>query len=370
MAMLDATMGRFDEARDEFRTAARLSPGMGRVYWLATISRCIKKGDELFQRAEALSRDIEASQVDRALAEMAVGRALIHAGDKVQGFAHLKRGNALLPMVYDPEEQTAQIDRLMTAFPRSLYVGTSSSDRGEGLVFIVGLPRSGSTLVEQILASHPMIHGVGESPMFLRLVNQLREQGEYPELVGGLDSSRLDRLAGEYLAGVTSKSGNKRVITDKNLYNLYHLGLIALALPRARVIHCRRNVMDHGLSIYSHWFSANYPYATDLGNIAHHYAGYRSLMQHWKSVLPLPIYEVQYENLVDQQELETRRLLEFLGVPFDASCLAFQDNKRTVATSSLAQVRQGISKGAVGAWREFETELEPLRRLVGAADCS
>lgn len=363
VALLDASSGQVDQAREGFRAAARLSPRTGQVYWAATLSRCIEKGDELFERADALRQDVEAPPFDRALAEMAVGRALIRAGETDSGFTHLERGNTLTPMTYDPEETTAGIDALCELFPESLFTKADRPARGDGRIFIVGLPRSGSTLVEHILSSHPMAHGIGESPVFVELACNLRDKEDFRDIVEECRWDQLDPLAEDYLTATAAPDGTCHVV-DKNLYNLFNLGLIALVFPNAKIIHCRRDIMDNGFSLYSHWFSASYPFATDLGNIGHHYGEYCRLMDHWHRALPNTIFDLDHERLIQDQEAETRRLLDFVGLPFDQACLDFQRNKRAVTTSSLAQIRQGINAGSVGGWRQFEKQLEPLRLAV------
>ncbi|MDH3659216.1 MAG: sulfotransferase [Alphaproteobacteria bacterium] len=363
VALLDASSGGAEQARDGFAAAARLAPRMGQVYWSATLSRCIEKGDDLFEGADALRQDVQAPQLDRALAEMAVGRALIRAGETELGFAHIERGNRMTPMAYDPEESTAGIDALCETFSEQLFAKADPPARGEGRIFIVGLPRSGSTLVEQILASHPLAHGIGESPVFVELACNLREKEDHRDIVEACRWEQLNPLADDYLTATAAPEGSSHVV-DKNLYNLFHLGLIALVFPKAKIVHCRRDIMDNGFSLYSHWFSASYPYATDLRNIGHHYGEYCRLMDHWRRVLPNPIFDLDHERLIQDQETETRRLLDFVDLPFDQACLDFQNNKRAVTTSSLAQIRQGINAGSVGGWRRFEQQLEPLRLIV------
>ena len=364
LALRESSLGHFEAARDAFKTAASLAPRFGQIYWSATTAKCIEKDDELFKSAQLLSQDSEASQLDRAFAEMAVGRALIQTGDDKSGFAHLKRGNAMVEREYDPQEQEARIDSLIKAFPQSLYSERERSERGEKRIFIIGLPRSGSALIEQILSSHPMVFGAGERYTIPQIVGRLDERGSYPEAVAAIDQTELDLMAEEYLAAVTSEPSGEPVVTDKNLYNLHHLGLIVLIFPTAKIIHCRRDIIDNGFSIYSHWFNTAYPYANDLRNIGHYYGQYRRLMNHWAEALPTPIYDIDYERLIDDQETEIRKLLDAAGLPFDEACLRFHESKRAVTTSSVAQIRQRIHRGSIGVSRRFEAELEPLREIV------
>jgi hypothetical protein len=233
------------------------------------------------------------------------------------------------------------------------------------------MPRSGSTLVEQILASHPKIFGAGELNDFGTAVARLgdRARAPFPELVRAMSEEDLRQLGTNYLDATTALAPEAARITDKMPFNFHFVGLIHLALPHARIIHTRRDPVDTCLSCFSTLFTAGQPYGYDLGELGRYYRGYAALMQHWRNVLPNGVMlEVQYEELVDDLEDQARRLVAHCGLDWDETCLAFHKTQRPVLTASATQVRQPIYKSAVGRWRVYEEFLGPLTRaLAGEA---
>ena len=235
-------------------------------------------------------------------------------------------------------------------------------------VFIVGMPRSGTSLIEQILASHPQAAGAGELPEVPRFADAMRgvlgaEIG-YPQCAAELDAGSIESFAQSYLQRLRETDSNAVRVSDKMPANCWHLGLIAVALPNARVIHCQRDPMDTALSIFFRRFTRGHPYAYALADIAAELRGYESMMAHWREQLPLRMLELSYEDLVDNLESGTRALLDFLDLPFDERCLRFHDTERLVHTASAWQVRQPLYSSAVGRWRHYAEQLEPLRRAL------
>jgi len=228
---------------------------------------------------------------------------------------------------------------------------------------VIGMPRSGTSLAEQILASHPQVFGAGELSFWdrasLRIAAANRDSGTGPALLGS--------LAAEYDALLAALAGDRRHIVDKMPENFAHLGLIHAALPGARIIHMRRHPIDTSLSIYFQDFVVGHSYAFDLEDIVHYYEEYRRLMSHWASVLPSDaILEVPYEELAAQPERWSRRMVEFAGLPWDAACLDSHSASRSVRTASRWQVRQKIHTGSVERWQRYAAHLGPLLRLVPA----
>jgi len=227
-------------------------------------------------------------------------------------------------------------------------------------VFVVGMPRSGTTLVEQILASHPAAFGAGELPFWngaaaMRIESRSAARAQ--------DS--LVRAAEKYLASLRELSPDASRVIDKMPANFLHLGAIHAALPDARIIHTRRNPIDTCVSIYFQNFGAEHFYASDLDDLAAYYSGYLRLMDHWRRTLPASaLLEVPYEQLVEEPETWSRRMLEFVGLPWDSRCLDFHATERTLSTFSKWQARQKINKLSVGRWRRYEPYLRPLLRLV------
>jgi hypothetical protein len=226
------------------------------------------------------------------------------------------------------------------------------------------MPRSGTSLAEQILASHPDVFGAGELPIVNRMVDQLptvlNTSTPYPECLKDLDNHTLGQLASEYLEESQQKTNTEEFITDKMPSNFMHLGFISLMFPNARIIHCTRDPLDTCLSCYFQNFTGEHPYAYSLGSLGKFYRMYEKLMGHWSKVIPNQILNLSYENIVENPEQEIRRLVDFCGLEWSDKCLDFHQTKRTVATASHSQVRQKIYSSSVGKWRSYEKHLDEL----------
>lgn len=355
--------GEFDEARQWLHRAASLSRHNGALYSMAATIGAMPPGSELFDMAGALVDDPGSSQSDRAAAHFALAEAHRHAGNTEEAFSHFAKGNALVDVPYDPAVWDDYAERVTHALTAEVYRGDASA-RGEGRIFIVSAPRSGSTLVEQILAAHPLVSSVGESGGIGARVEELAAGGAYPECLPSLGEARLAEMAAAYLEDAPAGAGDEPWVVDKNPGNFLHLGLIARLFPRARIVHCRRDPMDVGFSLFCQIFTAGHGYSYTQENIAHYLRFHARLMAHWKKTLPLPIHEVAYEALVADPEGEVRRLLDALGLPFDRACLAFHESGRDVTTASVAQVRQKIHRHSVRAWEPYADRLSPLAEAL------
>jgi sulfotransferase family protein len=241
----------------------------------------------------------------------------------------------------------------------------------EGPLFIVGMPRSGTSLVEQILASHPQVHGGGELDVMFKAataaMQKLSRQGwaEFPQYFNRLSLGTADELADIYLQPLIALNPAAQRITDKMPLNFLHVGLIALLFPQSRVIHCRRDPMDTCLSCFMTDFAAGNEFSYDLTALGHFHRQQERLMAHWKSVLDLPIFDVNYEQLVSDPQPQTRRLLEFAGLSWNDKCLRFHENDRFVNTASNEQVRRPMYKSSVQRWKNYEKHLIPLQAALG-----
>ncbi|MGC9216727.1 tetratricopeptide repeat-containing sulfotransferase family protein [Acidithiobacillus sp.] len=308
----------------------------------------------------------------RVAMHITLGQLLDRAGRYREAFAAAQTGKTLKGERSDPAaEQTlaSVIERAFTAqrLRRSPF-GLLEESRP---VFIVGMPRSGTSLLEQMLSSHPAVHGAGEVEEMGRIVEELGG-GDYalwPRRAALLDEHSLATLARRYLHIVTADAGSALRVTDKMPHNFVRLGLIALLFPRARVIHIRRDPRDTCLSIFLHHFVGHHPYANHLEDLAHHYLFYQRLMAHWRKVLPLPLLEVSYEDLTAAPEAEVHRILDFLELPWDPAVLQFYANRRAVLTSSRFQVREPIHRRAAGRWQQYARELAPLSAILAKAGC-
>ena len=293
-------------------------------------------------------------------------------GDDAAAFRHGAQGNELRRqlladqgVVFRPDEERNLTEALKQQFTRSFL----EARRGFGVestlpVFIVGMPRSGTSLVEQILASHPQVHGTGERRDMDRiaagLAGRLGVSAVYPDCVAAMTEETAKALGEEYLAACRVAAPDAARITDKMPTNYQHLGLIALLLPGARVIHCRRDPRDTAVSCFLTHFTAPQPWSTRLEDIAQVLRCHEDLMTHWQSVQPLAVMEVGYEDIVADVEGTARALLDFLDLSWDDACLRFHANTRTVRTASAWQVRRPVQSGSVGRWRRFAPWLGPL----------
>ena len=232
------------------------------------------------------------------------------------------------------------------------------------------MPRSGTSLVEQILASHARVYGAGERTEIGNLADRLNktEMLDYVEHLENLDQQNLDRMASEYLQTVTRPAGDAERITDKMPTNFLHLGFIAQLFPAARIIHCRRDPRDTCLSIYFQEFNLAHNYANNLGALAHFYREYERLMDHWLAVLDLPILEVNYLETVFNLERSARRMVNFLDLEWDPDCLQFHRSGRITATASYDQVRQPVYTGSIGRWKHYRKHVASLIEEFGDQD--
>ena len=288
--------------------------------------------------------------------------------DPDTAMGHLRMANRMKGAVFDIEHYVGLVDRLLEAFDRDAMSQAPRAIHGDDRpVFIVGMPRSGTSLVEQILASHSRVFGAGElADMGLLALSTASGSSEYPETVRSLTPEQVERLAAVYRRRLDSLAPAARRVTDKMWQNFEFLGFAALLFPRSRVIHCVRDPMDTALSCFFHHFHGNgMPFAYDLQNLGAYYLQYRRIMTHWRSVLDLPILEVSYERLVGDPETGIRELVAFAGLDWEPACLRFFETERVVRTASFDQVRQPIYRSSVGRARRYARWLEPLERALG-----
>ncbi len=286
-----------------------------------------------------------------------------------RAFAHYRQGNELKEVQFDPVRQRADTDASIALQTRTLLDRLPHARiRSERPVFVVGMPRSGTTLVEQILASHPDVFGAGELPDIIQLTDALRDQTgsgrNYPHFLTELAQAQVDSAAQQYLDHLAELAGDEARVIDKMPGNFLFLGLIELLFPGARIIHCTRDPIDTCLSCYFQNFSRSHPYSYDLAHLGSFYRNYARLMEHWREVIRLPMLEVRYEDMIDDQEAGSRRIIEFCGLPWDDRCLQFHQTQRFVATASYDQVRRPIYRSSVRRWEKYAAYIEPLRRAL------
>ncbi|MCK5092697.1 MAG: sulfotransferase, partial [Gammaproteobacteria bacterium] len=238
----------------------------------------------------------------------------------------------------------------------------------EAPVFIVGMPRSGTSLVEQIIASHPQAYGAGELTYIGAVINNLApDSDDYPECMKHVSPSILEGIADGYIRHISTLAGNEKIVVDKMPLNYHHLGFIRILFPKAKIIHCKRNPMDTCLSCYMMDFAARQPFSNNLDDLGEYYKLYLKQMQYWKDVVKIPILDIQYEELVDNQEEISHKIISYCGLDWDDACLSFHKNKRVTLTASNQQVNKPIYKKSVERWRNYEEDLTPLIKTLGTS---
>ena len=370
------TVGEQEESIAAYRRAIAILPSLGEVWWSLANLKTIRFDEADIAAMEAALGEPGLGDEDRFHLHFALGKALEDRGQAARSFAHYAAGNALrrASLAYNPADIHRHVERSIAFFTPELFAARA----GQGCaapdpIFIVGLPRAGSTLIEQMLASHPMVEGTSELPDVPALARRLggrktsHEETLYPECLAALTAAELSALGEEYLelTRIQRVTGRPFFI-DKLPNNWAHVGLIRLILPNARIVDARRNPLACGFSNFKQHFARGQGFTYDLGDIGAYYADYVTLMRHFDAVQPGLVHRVVHEDLVEDAEAELRRLLDYLALPFDPACLSFYENKRAVRTASSEQVRRPISRDGLDQWRMFEPWLGPLRAALGA----
>jgi tetratricopeptide (TPR) repeat protein len=373
-AVLLSELGRLEEACATFDRALALAPALADAWYNKANSKTYGPGDPDIAAMESLASGA-ATYRDRLLLHFALGKAHMEAGDPDTAFRHWHDGNRMKRAIVDYDgyamtDQMAAIAARPIAFGATSRLSNDTADHetedtsghasdarsSELPVFIVGMPRSGSSLVEQILASHPEVRSAGETSGLRSLF-----ETPLPEPNDPAAAATEDRIAAAALGRLRRLSPQSTRILDKDLQNFLHLGTIHRVLPRARIIHCRRDPLDSCFSAYTKLFLGDLNFSYDLDELGRYFRSYHLLMQHWRAALPAAaLLEIDYEDLVLEPRTQTARLLEFLGLPWHEPCLRFFESRRKVSTASKAQVRQPIYRSSIGRAQSVQHHLQPL----------
>ncbi len=371
------TAGRQPESIAAYRRTTELSPGYGEAYWsLANLKTFHFTAQDIEQMRGQLDRQ-DLPVEDRFHFHFALGKALEDAGDYQRSFEHYAEGNRLRRsvIVYEADAVTDRIRQTTGLFTSEFIESrTGGGSPAPDPIFIVGMPRAGSTLLEQILSSHSAVEGTMELPDIGAIVRELGgrkaadDASAYPGILATLDGDQLRALGERYIDStrVQRKTGAPYFI-DKNPNNWMHAGLIHLILPNARIIDARRHPMSCCFSVFKQHFARGNRYSYDLGELGRYYRDYVDLMAHFDRLLPGRIHRAIYEQVVVDTEAETRRLLEHCGLPFEDGCLRFYENERAVRTASSEQVRQPIYRDSLEQWVRFRPWLGQLEQALGPA---
>jgi tetratricopeptide (TPR) repeat protein len=369
VARAHTELGQFAEAEVQARAMIAKAPNSSSGYVSLANMRTFRPGDPEIAAVEALLQNPALSPAERRGLSYAAGKMCDDCGRYDDAHRYYDQANALRGLTYDAGAQERDYDQIVKTYSAAFFAARkgwgSASDRP---VFIVGMPRSGTTLVETILGAHPAVFAAGELETVKRL-DRTNGQFVYDDKGSTANATALswfgvELMAKRYLDAIGRKNATARHVTDKMPHNFQNLGLIALMFPNARIVHCRRHPLDTIVSCWMQSFNDGHNYAANLTDAARHYAQYLRLMEHWKKVLPVPIYDIAYEDLVAGQETASRGLLSHLGLAWDERVLQFHTSERTVLTASVWQVRQPIYARSKGRWRNYEAYLAPARAIL------
>jgi len=367
-------LGRQKDCIDAYSRSVKLLPSLGEAWWsLANLKTLRFDGEDVAVMQAQLARS-DLNDEDRWHLHFALGKALEDEGAWSESFRHYQEGNRLrrAALDYDADDITDHVRRSCAFFTREFFAGRSGwGSPAPDPILIVGLPRAGSTLVEQILASHSQVEGTMELPDIVSIARRLggklkrSDRSAYPEMLADLDSGAVNALGEEYLAHTQIyRRLGKPFFIDKMPNNFAHVGLIHLILPNAKIIDARRHPLACSFALFKQHFARGQGFSYSLDDIARYYTDYAALMAHFDAMLPGRMHRVLYEQLIDNFESEVRRLLDYCGLPFEESCLRFYENARPVRTASSEQVRLPIFTDSLHQWRHYEAWLEPLQTAL------
>jgi tetratricopeptide (TPR) repeat protein len=366
------TVGRQEEAIEAYRACIRAHPWHGESWWSLANLKTFRFSDDDVAEMEAQIADERLGDEQRANFLFALGKACEDKGEYARAFDYYSQGNEnrRARENYDPVHTADTHDALIEIFTREFVESRAGSgDPDDAPIFIVGLPRSGSTLIEQILASHPDVEGTHELPDLGRVARatgaRRTDRQKYPAVIPSLTPEDLAGLGADYIERTRRHrhAGTPR-FTDKMPNNFAHVGLLSLILPNAKIINAKRHPLDSCFGSFKQLFARGQPFTYDLFELGEFYFEYDRLMKHWHEVLPGKVLDVQYEEVVDDLETQVRRMLDFCGLPWDDACLRYYESDRAVKTASSEQVRKPIYATSKHRWRNYEQELAPLIEIL------
>ena len=363
-------IGRFEESKDLCRELIELKPGWGVVHRHLTTMVKYEKNDNHIKQMLTLFDDKSLDKIDKSHIALALGKAYEDLGKSEEAFSYFSLGNKYFrsQIKYSTSQSRKYFAAIKRVFNNSFFVNNQQNyDAGKNLIFITGMPRSGTSLIEQILASHSNVYGAGELKFFRDAI-----YNNFPDVEGSIfpdnallhDPNCFKDVADEYLERISKYREEVEVVVDKMPYNFMYIGMIHLVFPSAKIISIQRNAIDNCFSIYKQKFGTGNYFSYSLQETGEYYNLYNDLMLHWNLVLPERIFTIQYEKLTMYQEKETKRLLKHCSLKWEEDCLSFHKTNRDVRTASSVQVRQPLYNSSVNLWKKYENELEPLINIL------
>ncbi len=363
-------IGELPQAEMRFRAFLVREPGNARALTGYAVSHKFTSGEPEVAAIEKLLTEPADKQANPVMLHHAAGKMFHDLKRHDDAFAEFKASKEAAEATFDVKAYADFVDRMTATFDKAFFASRMGFGHpSETPVFVVGMPRSGTTLTEQILASHPLIWGAGERTDFNDILKDMGfdalRSPNFPQSIRKVEANSVRQLAQRYVETIGRGVRDARLIVNKLPHNFEYLGLIALAFPKAKIIHCTRDPMDNCLSCFMQSFNQSHAYNRDLETLGLYYRQYHRLMRHWKSALPIEIFELPYEDMVADQEAMSRALIAFTGLDWDDACLAFHATERSVSTPSRWQVRQPIYRSSLKAWRAYEQHLGPLKAALG-----
>jgi tetratricopeptide (TPR) repeat protein len=363
-------LGEIDKAVNAFRHSIQLNPKNELAYRDLAKNRKFSVYDDEIKAMENFHSTPGISTEQKMHLAFALGKVYEDIGEYKKSIEMVIEANRLKrnSMVYSMAEEIEIFSQIKNRFTAEFLAEHNNKGYVDQTpIFVLGMPRSGTSLVEQIIASHPEVYGAGELNDLPELIKKLQHaspKSNYPSCLSEWNTQKYHKTGREYIEAVRKHSDNARYITDKLPHNFMNIGLIKLILPHAKIIHCNRDSMDTCFSIFKNFFSTGHYYSYDMTELGQYYNLYLELMAHWEDVLPGFIYTINYEDLVANQESETSKLLNFCNLPWNDNCLSFHKTKRNVKTASNEQVRRPIYQASVKLWKHYQKQLEPLRKVI------